>query len=100
MTLMSIPPCGEVGLELHPETDQFIRVEHGNALVKMGTCKHEMSFTQCVECGDGIFIPAGMWHNIVNTGKSCLKLSSVYAPPHHPSSTIHRTKADSDRAAY
>ena len=100
MTLMTIPPCGEVGLEIHPDTDQFIRVEQGKALVKMGKCKNDMKFSQCAVCGDGIFIPAGMWHNIINTGKDCLKLASVYAPPHHPRDTIHHTKADSDRADY
>lgn len=42
ITLMTIPPCGEVGLEIHPDTDQFIYIEQGNALVKMGECKNEM----------------------------------------------------------
>ena len=100
MTLMMIPPCGEVGQEIHPDTDQYIRVESGKALVRMGKCKNELKFTQYANCGDGIFVPAGMWHNIINAGKESLRLSSVYAPPHHPKGTIHHTKADSDRAAY
>lgn len=39
MTLMHIPPCGEIGLEMHPDTDQLIRIEQGNAIVKMGKGK-------------------------------------------------------------
>ena len=100
MTLMAIPPCGEVGLELHPDTDQFIRIEQGKALVKMGECKNALNFLQNAGCGDAIFIPAGTWHNIINTGRAPLKLSVIYAPPHHPGGTIHRTKAEADKITY
>ena len=94
MTLMHIPPCGEVGLEIHPDTDQLIRVEQGNAVVKMGDDKKQLDFQQYANKGDAIFVPAGTWHNIINVGRSPLKLSSIYAPPHHPKGTIHRTKSD------
>lgn len=53
-----------------------------------------MDFQQRVSMGDAIFVPAGTWHNIINVGNSPLKLSSIYAPPHHPKGTIHRTKSD------
>lgn len=96
MTLMSIPPCGEVGLEIHPDNDQLIRIEQGRAFVKMGKYKDDLSFTQHAGRDDVIFIPAGTWHNIINTEKAALKLSVLYAPPHHPKGTIHRTKADAD----
>lgn len=97
MTLMCIPPCGEIGLEIHADTDQFIRIEQGKAIVKMGTCKEQPDFQQTLCMGDAVFIPAGTWHNIVNTGMNPLKVSSIYAPPNHPWGTIHQTKEDADR---
>lgn len=100
MTHMCIPPCGEIGLEIHTETEQFIRVEQGKAVVKMGKCKTQLNFQRNICKGDGVFIPAGTWHNIVNTGMNSLKLSSVYAPPNHPKGTIHYTKEDAEREEY
>ena len=100
MTLMCIPPCGEIGPEVHEDTDQFIKVEQGTALVKMGGCEKQPHFRQNMCEGDAVFIPAGTWHNVVNTGKTSLKLSSIYAPPHHPRGTVQRSKADSDREEY
>ena len=100
MTIMCIPPCGEIGLELHEDTDQFVRVEQGRAVVIMGECKRFMDFEQKIIRGDGVFIPAGTWHNIINIDRSPLKLSSIYSPPKHPKGTVHRTKADADREEY
>jgi mannose-6-phosphate isomerase-like protein (cupin superfamily) len=91
MTLMSIPVCGEIGLENHPDTDQFIRIEHGSAIVNMGECKDRLNMQKSMCCGDAVFIPAGTWHNIINTGGSPLKVSSIYAPPHHPRGTVQRS---------
>ena len=51
---------------------------------------------QAVDAGYGIVIPAGAWHNLVNTGCDPLQLVSVYAPPQHPFGTVHKTKADAD----
>lgn len=96
MTLMCIPPRGEIGLEMHSDTDQYVRVEHGNAIVKMGRCKDRPDFCQNMCVGDGVFIPAGMWHNIVNAETDVLKVSSVYGPPNHARGTVHRTKADAE----
>ena len=96
MTLMCIPPCGEIGLEMHPGTDQMIRIEHGRAMVKMGRCKNQLDFQQNLCMGDVVFVPAGMWHNIVNMGRNPLRVSSVYAPPHHPQGTIHRTREEAE----
>lgn len=97
MTLMCIPLRGEIGLEMHPDTDQIIRVEHGQALVKMGTNAQRQDYEENLTEGDVAFVPAGTWHNVINTGRSPLKLSSVYAPPNHPRGTVHRTKADAVR---
>lgn len=94
MTLMSIPPRGEIGEEMHPDTDQFIRVEEGQGLVRMGNCRESLNFQCCIRTGDAIFVPCGTWHNVFNTGNCPLKLSSFYAPPQHPKGTIHRTKTD------
>lgn len=99
-TLMSIPPCGEIGLEIHPYTDQFIRIEQGCAIVVMGKSKNHMDFRQNMSKNDAVFIPAGNWHNIMNVGKQVLKVSVIYAPPNHPKGTIHRTKEDSEKAHY
>lgn len=97
MTLMCIPMRSDIGLEIHEDTDQIIRVEQGVGLVKMGNCKDQLSFQQNVCRGCVVFVPAGTWHNIINTGNRPLKVSSIYAPPHHPAGTIHRTKADAER---
>lgn len=94
MTLMSIPAHGEIGVEMHPDTDQLIRVEAGQALVRMGDCREKLDFQCHLSVEDAVFVPSGTWHNVLNAGNCPLKLSSIYAPPHHPRGTIHRTKAD------
>lgn len=96
LTLMSIPPCGEIGLEVHPDDDQFLRIESGCGTVMMGANRERLAFQRPVGSGDAIFVPADTWHNVVNTGRMPLKLYSIYAPPHHPRGTIHRTKEESD----
>lgn len=100
MTVMCIPSCGEIGLEIHPETDQLIRVEQGRAVVKMGKSKGCLDFQRNMCGGDTAFIPAGTWHNVVNIGRNPLKVSVIYAPPHHARGTVHRTKADVEKEKY
>ena len=100
MTLMCIPVCSDVGLEVHISTDQIIRIEQGNAIVKMGDCKNHLDFQEKVCVGATIFVPAGIWHNVINIGRTPLKLSAIYAPPHHPAGTVHCTKEDSEKANY
>ncbi len=94
LTLMSIGVGEDIGLEIHPHLDQFLRVEQGRGLVMMGKSPNSLSFQQRVSDGYAIIIPAGTWHNIINTGARPLKLYSIYAPPQHPPGTVHRTKAD------
>ena len=96
MTLMCIPVCGDIGVEMHSDTDQFIRVEEGQAIVRMGTCKDKLDFHYRLGVGDAVFVPSGTWHNVSNTGNCPLKRSSLYAPPKHPRGTIHHTKADAE----
>lgn len=94
MTVMCIAPQGEIGMESHSDTDQFIRIECGTAIVMMGECKTRLEYCRQLGEGDGVFVPAGMWHNIKNPGNGSLKISSIYAPPHHPKGTVQRLKAD------
>lgn len=94
LTLMSLNPGEEIGLEMHPDIDQFIRIEQGQGLVKMGDSGNNLNFQENVS-DDFIFIvPAGKYHNLINTGQTPLKLYSIYAPPQHPHGTVHKTKKD------
>jgi mannose-6-phosphate isomerase-like protein (cupin superfamily) len=98
LTLMSIKVGEDIGLEVHPNVDQFLRIEEGQGLVKIGKTKHNLDFQRNVYDDFAIFVPAGTWHNIINTGKIPLKLYSIYAPPNHPHGTVHKTKADAEAA--
>lgn len=94
LTLMCINPREEIGLENHPELDQFLVIEQGEGLVKMGQNKNNLDFQKKVGNGYAITVPAGTWHNLINTGTIPLKLFSIYAPPQHPKGTVHKTKED------
>ena len=98
LTLMSIEPGSEIGLETHPDVDQFIRIEDGTGVVKIGTSKDNLDFQVNLYDDFAILIPAGYWHNIVNLGSKPLKLYSIYAPPEHPYGTVHRTKEEAEMA--
>jgi len=93
LTLMSIPINEDIGLEVHPDVDQFLRIEEGQGLVQMGNSKDNLYFVQPAYDEFAIFIPAGTWHNLTNTGNRPIKLYSIYAPPNHPWGTVHQTKA-------
>jgi mannose-6-phosphate isomerase-like protein (cupin superfamily) len=92
VTLMSINIGDDIGLEVHPATDQFIRIENGQGLVQMGDSKDKLDFQEMVYDDYAIMIPAGKWHNVTNTGSTPLKLYVIYAPPEHPYGTVHETK--------
>ncbi|RAZ67030.1 cupin domain-containing protein [Planococcus maitriensis] len=98
VTLMSIAPGDDIGLEVHEHGDQFLRVEDGEGLVQMGDSEDNLSFEEKAEDDYAILIPAGKWHNVTNTGDKPLKIYSIYAPPEHPHSTVHKTKAEADAA--
>jgi mannose-6-phosphate isomerase-like protein (cupin superfamily) len=98
LTVMSIPVGGEVGLEMHDDRDQFLRIESGKARVQMGPERDDLRFDREVEDDWVILVPAGSWHNVTNLGDEPLKLYSLYAPPEHPKGTVHKTKAESDAA--
>lgn len=92
VTLMSIPVGGDIGLEMHPDTDQFIRIESGYAFVMMGKSENSLTYRQKVNSNYAVIVPAGTWHNIINVGNTPLKLYSIYAPPKHPFGTVNKTK--------
>lgn len=100
MTLMCIPVREETGVEQYECTDRYIRIEQGQAIVRVGSTKHCLEWKQCLCGGDSVFIPAGMWHNVINTGTDALRLSSVYAPPQHPKGTLQRTRAEAGLHGY
>lgn len=94
VTLMSIPVGSDIGLEKHPETDQFIRLDAGKGRVQMGKTKKDLDFDKEVEDGFAIMVPAGYWHNVTNIGDEPMKLYAVYAPVHHAAGNIHKTAED------
>ena len=100
LTLMSINPGEDIGLEIHPHNDQFLRLEAGQGLVMMGNRKDNLDFQRNLSAQDAFIIPAGTWHNLVNTGRTPIKLYSIYAPPQHPHGTVHITKADAQAAEH
>lgn len=97
LTLMSIPVGDDIGLEVHPNVDQFLRIEDGYGIVQMGNKKDNLYLKQPVYDDTAIFIPAGTWHNVINIGDRPIKLYSIYAPPNHPWGTIHKTKAIAEK---
>jgi len=88
---MILKPKEEIGLETHPENDQFLRFEGGTGRVIVDDSKYT------VKDGDAVVIPAGAKHNVVNTsGTEELKIYTIYSPPHHKDGTIHKTKEQAE----
>ena len=98
LTVMRLLPGEEIGREAHPNLDQFIRIEQGTGRVEFGSGPDAVDETHEVHDDWAVVIPAGVWHNVVNTGDGDLKLYSLYAPPEHPDGTVHQTKAEADAA--
>ena len=92
VTLMTIPVGGDIGLEVHPDTDQFIRLESGHGLVQLGSSANHMNESYEVNGNFAVIVPAGTYHNITNIGRQPLRIYTIYAPPHHPFGTVHETK--------
>ena len=97
LTLMSIPPGKDVGLEAHPQTDQFLRLDGGRGRVQMGPAEDQLDFDQEVEDGWAILVPAGTWHNVTNIGDEPISLYTVYAPTHHAAGAVQPTAEDAER---
>ena len=94
MTLMSISVGGEIGWEVHPDGDQFVRLDGGRGRVQMGESKDRITFDKEVSDGWCILIPAGIGHNVINIGNEPMQLYVIYAPPEHKAVNIHKTAAD------
>lgn len=89
LVLMSLKPEEEIGMEVHPDNDQFLRFEEGEWMAEISGEKFTGGAGECV------IVPAGNYHNIVNTSKDKdLKLYTIYSPAHHPDGTIHKTKEE------
>ena len=100
LTVMSIAPGEDIGLEKHDGIDQFLRIEEGTARVELGRTKDALDETHELEDDSAVFVPAGTWHNVVNTGEDTVKLYSIYAPPEHPDGAVHATRADAEAAEH
>lgn len=94
LVLMSLNVGEEIGLEVHDTVDQFIRIEEGQGVVMMGDQKDNLDFQENVYEDYAFIVPAGKWHNLINTGNQPLKLYTIYAPPQHPHGTNQRTKEE------
>jgi mannose-6-phosphate isomerase-like protein (cupin superfamily) len=94
LVVMCLQAGEEIGNEVHPNVDQFFRIEEGAArFVLNGTEEH------VVENGGAVVVPAGTYHNVINTSAtSPLKLYTIYTPPQHPDGTVHKTKAEAEAA--
>jgi mannose-6-phosphate isomerase-like protein (cupin superfamily) len=100
LTVMSIPQGEEIGWESHGHLDQFLRVEQGKGRLDLGRSEDAVDESHDLEDDWALIVPAGVWHNVVNTGDQDLKLYSIYSPPEHPDGTVHRTKADAEAAEH
>ncbi|MDA0635786.1 cupin domain-containing protein [Nonomuraea sp. MCN248] len=92
LVAMTIPPGGEIGEEVHEDTDQFLAFVSGSGEARVG------GEARPVGPGDLVAVPAGTVHNFVNTGPGPLVLYTVYGPPEHADGTVHRTRDEADRA--
>ncbi|HEX7455931.1 MAG TPA: cupin domain-containing protein [Candidatus Nanoarchaeia archaeon] len=94
IVVMSIPPGGEIGMEVHDKEDQVLYFVAGEGEVIIE------GETQGIEEGDIVLVHKGTKHNFKNTGLEDLKIITTYSPPHHPTGTIHKTKEEADKAGY
>lgn len=92
IVIMSIPPGGEIGSEVHPDNDQILYLVEGHGKSILGGV--ETDFLP----GDIVLVPAGTEHNFIAAADTPLKILTTYSPPHHPNGLIHRTKAEADAA--
>lgn len=90
LVLMSLLPGEEIGTETHSDVDQFFRIEKGEGKVIINGEEHSISD------GFAIVVPAGVEHNVINTGAEPLKLYTIYSPPNHRDGIVHKTKAEAE----
>jgi mannose-6-phosphate isomerase-like protein (cupin superfamily) len=100
LTVMRLKPGEDIGREAHAHLDQFLRIESGTGRLELGATEDAVDETHDVGADWAMIVPAGVWHNVVNTGEGDLQLYSLYTPPEHPEGTVHRTKADAEAAEH
>ncbi len=93
LVLMCLKPLEEIGIETHPDNDQFFRFEAGTGKVLIDDTVHD------VTDGVAVIVPAGAQHNVINTSETMdLKMYTIYSPAHHKDGVVHNTKADAERS--
>jgi mannose-6-phosphate isomerase-like protein (cupin superfamily) len=96
LVVMCLQPGEEIGNEVHPKVDQFFRIEKGNAKFIFNNKEEHL-----VGDGDAVVVPAGTYHNVINTSSvKPLKLYTIYTPPNHPDGAVHKTKAEAEAAEH
>ena len=94
LVVMCLRPGEDIGDEVHAHVDQFFRIEKGEAKFVLNEKEEHR-----VRDGGAVVVPAGTYHNVINTSKTLeLKLYTIYSPPNHPDKTVHKTKADAEVA--
>jgi mannose-6-phosphate isomerase-like protein (cupin superfamily) len=94
LVVMCLQPGEEIGNEVHDTVDQFFRIEEGEAKFVFSNSEEHL-----VHGGDAVIVPAGTFHNVINTsGEEQLKIYTLYSPPNHPDGTVHKTKAEAEAA--
>lgn len=90
LVIMTIPPGGEIGAEVHEGVDQMLIAIEGDGISSIDGVEAVFA------AGDVAIVPEGTPHNFVNNGEVPLRLVSVYGPPEHPENTMHLTKEEAD----
>lgn len=94
LVLMSLEPKEEIGMEIHPDNDQFFRFEKGQGKCLIDGNEYELSN------GVAVVVPAGVKHNIINTSDTDqLKLYTIYSPAHHQDGIIRATKKEAEASS-
>ena len=94
LVVMCLQPGEEIGKEMHPDVDQFFRIEEGEARFVLGEKEEHL-----VRDGDAVVVTAGTYHNVLNTSSTTpLRLYTIYSPPNHPDGTVHKTKTEAEAA--
>ncbi len=92
LVLMTLQTGEEIGMETHPDTDQFFRFEEGTGKCIINGNEYE------VKDGDTVIVPAGSEHNVINIGSEPLKMYTIYAPPHHQDGIEFKTKEEATKS--
>ena len=92
LVVMCLQPDEEIGNEVHSDSDQFFRIEEGEAKFVINGKEEHLA-----RAGDAVVVPAGTYHNVINTSSTKpLKLYTIYSPSQHPDGTVHKTKAEAE----